>query len=594
MSFAGLATWQAWLLLSGAGALAAGLFLLKLRPPRLLVASLLLWRRVLDQSREQTLWERVRRAVSLVVTVLVALALALAVAQPARRTGKTTRAGGRTLVVIDSSWSMLARTPSGETRWERAIAEARRLAAAASGSEVALATTADGVVEGPTTDLALVQAGLDRIAPRGADATSWPGVAGADVVHFISDGAVARSLDPAVVVHSVFEFAANVAITAFDVRPSLVGVNAGDAYLEMANFAPAAQKVRVTLTRGTAKVFDRTFDMAPGEAVRQVMPIARGSDGALRARVEAPDNALEIDDEAFAWVERARPVRVTVVGGETRWLRALLERDADVQATFVEPSAYRAGDEGVVIFDRWAPNDPPPGPAMFFAPPPDTTWLAGGAEELRPRWEVAGEHPVVLGVDPFTLTIQKARAYKSTALVPVARSARGTPLVYVGESAGRLVVVTFGSGESNLASAPGFPVLVGNALAWLARPLPTRARRPGLVPLDASVSKVTRLDSPAGRPGGSLPIVRVNATAITDLFVPGLYVAEGAGAHSTIAVNAGDAQISNLMRTSLASGGTAQQVAAGRSERPWWVYCAAFGFALALAEWWTWQRRITV
>ena len=48
----------------------------------MLVPSLLLWQRVLDEPRELTLWERIRRAVSLVLTVVIALALALAVDAP--------------------------------------------------------------------------------------------------------------------------------------------------------------------------------------------------------------------------------------------------------------------------------------------------------------------------------------------------------------------------------------------------------------------------------------------------------------------------------------------------------------------------------
>ena len=52
MTFAAMAAWQGWLLLVGAVAFAAWLFLLKLRPPRVLVSSLLLWRRVLDESRD--------------------------------------------------------------------------------------------------------------------------------------------------------------------------------------------------------------------------------------------------------------------------------------------------------------------------------------------------------------------------------------------------------------------------------------------------------------------------------------------------------------------------------------------------------------
>ena len=105
---------------------------------------------------------------------------------------------------------------------------------------------------------------------------------------------IARPLDASVVVHSVFEPAANVAITAFDVRPSLAGRNAGDAYLEVANFAPAAQQVHVTLTRGAASVFDRSFDMAPGEALRQVIPLdARARFVAARPRRRAPTTRSE-------------------------------------------------------------------------------------------------------------------------------------------------------------------------------------------------------------------------------------------------------------------------------------------------------------
>ena len=89
MSFGAMAWWQALLLLAGAAALAVWLFRLKVRPPRIAVPTLFLWRRVLDETRELTWWERVRRAVSLAVTVLIAVALALAVTRPGDR--KSTR-----------------------------------------------------------------------------------------------------------------------------------------------------------------------------------------------------------------------------------------------------------------------------------------------------------------------------------------------------------------------------------------------------------------------------------------------------------------------------------------------------------------------
>src|SRR5580765_2745788 len=107
MSFAAMAAWQAWLMIGVAVAAAAGLFLLKLRPPQVTVPSLLLWRSVLDEARDRTLWERIRRAVSLLAALLITVASALAIRRPHPATPVATAAApsGRLAIVIDSSWS---------------------------------------------------------------------------------------------------------------------------------------------------------------------------------------------------------------------------------------------------------------------------------------------------------------------------------------------------------------------------------------------------------------------------------------------------------------------------------------------------------
>jgi hypothetical protein len=607
VTFGAVPAWLGWLILAAAGALAVRLFLVKLRPPRMFIPSLLLWRRVLDDAREQTLWERIRRAVSLVVTVLIALALALAAVRPGRSAGGSGQAAGtgRLLIVMDSSLSMEASTGRGETRWARGIAEARRLFASSSGAELALATTADGLVEGPTTDLALLESALDRVRPGGGDAAAWPRLAGASAVHFITDGAAARTIDAAVTVHTVFEPADNVGITALEVRPSLTPGTAGDAYLEIGNFAAAAQKVRLRVTRGEVGALDREFDMGPSEVMRQVIPVPQGGGAALRVHVEAPKNALEADDNAFAWVARSRPVTIAVVGDRVEWLREAFARDPGVRAIFLTPSnwtAEAAARTDMVIFDRWAPRELPAVPTLLFAPPPGTPWLtagdAPGSDERRPRWEVPGSHPVVQGVDPFTLTIELARSYTRPSLTPVAQTTKGTPLVYVDESMGsRIVVVTFGAHESNLTSAPGFPVLLGNAVDWLARPTffvtapgvtAPASVRPGLVTLTGTVQRVTGPDK------SPVALTRVSDKVFAVLKQPGLYSVEAGRARDTFAVNVADPQLSNLTRTSAFASTRGRPVTAGSSAWAWWVYCALAAFALAVAEWWTWQRRITV
>jgi hypothetical protein len=594
MTFAAMSAWQAWLLLLAAGAAAAWIFLIKLRPPRTVVPSLLLWQRVLDESREQTLWERIRRAVSLAATIAIALLLAFAAVRLERRVGGQNSNAGRRLIVLDSSLTMLARTSSGETRWQRALAQARRLSSSY-GGDVALATTGDGLIEGPTGDRALIDAALDRTTPTGSDRTLWPHLASTADVHFLTDGALARALEPDVVVHSVFEAAPNVAITAFAVRPSFDPARAAEAYLEVANYSQTSQQVHVVMTRGTSPVMDRKIEMSAGESLRQVIPIARGGSEALRTRVSASQNALAIDDEAFAWVDRARQLAVLVVSDDPAWLSSLLARDPALRGAAVSTAGYAESVEetDLIIFDRWAPKSPPRGPALYIAPPRDTGWLSDASrstnDEVRPRWDLNSAHPVVRGIDTATLTIERARTYAAPDATVVARSARGTPLVSIIETPEqRAVIVGFGPTESNLASAPAFPVLVGNAVDWLTTPFGHDSRTPGLASMNDAVKSV------AGPRGAAVPLAHVNHAALGVLRAPGLYVVEGGGARGTIAVNAGDPRLSDLMKTTLSATDQAGMVRPGASVRPLWIYAAFAAFVLAAVEWWTWQRRITV
>jgi hypothetical protein len=118
---------------------------------------------VLDASPDVTRWEKIRRAVSLIVTVAIAIALGLAVvSHRARREQARRAAAGHSslrLVVVD------AREDTG-TRDEvdRAVAEARRTRRRRSKSPC---DDADGWAWGLTDDAVLVESALGRLASRG-------------------------------------------------------------------------------------------------------------------------------------------------------------------------------------------------------------------------------------------------------------------------------------------------------------------------------------------------------------------------------------------------------------------------------------------
>jgi hypothetical protein len=185
--------------------------------------------------------------------------------------------------------------------------------------------------------------------------------------------------------------------------------------------------------------------------------------------------------------------------------------------------------------------------------------------------------------------VAKARPYASPTLVPVAQSTQGTPLVYVDDARGRrMIVVTFGPDESNLTSAPAFPVLMGNAMDWLVRREEHRSRPAGL----NSFSKAAM--SVRGPEGAQVRLALVGGANLGVLRSPGFYVVDEGGSQRTFAVNIGDPQLSNVGRTTLRPSELRAGVNAGFGGRPWWMYCIAIAFGMILAEWLTWQRRITV
>jgi hypothetical protein len=600
MSFGAMAGWQAWGLLALTAGVLTGLFFMKIRAPRVHVPSLMLWTKVLDATREMTLWERIRKAVSWIVITATGLMLMLALTRPAP--GVTAARGGRRLVVIDSSWSMGAETSNGDSRWERAIAQARTLIVSSAGDEVALATTADGLVEGPTTDTVLLEAALDRIAPAGGEESDWPQLSGVSIVHFITDGTLPRAtadLEAAgakVSVQSVFEAAPNLAITAFEARAASDPESQAEAYLELANYSSNPQKARLVVTRGTANMGDRSIDLAAGEALRLMVPLGKAGDSRVLARLSGPNNALAIDDEAVAWVPGSQPLNVTVVSEVPGFIQVLFERLPGMKATFIAPGAYanpRTGAEDVLIFDHWAPAQAPAKPSLYIMPPesgPAAAWMGTTRRETSPKWATSLAHPVLNGVDPTTVSIERARTVESDKWTPIAKSATGTPLVSVAETPEyRRVLLGFGSNEaeSNVALQPAFPVLMVNTLEWLARPSLGVQVRPGVVPLPAAVAHLTSPD------GKAVSVTTFGDTRLARIASPGLYLAEGGGMRSALAANVGDPQVSNVSRTSL-SASTQASTSAIETNDPWWPVLIAIAFVLGLAEWWTWQRRITV
>src|SRR5207247_453188 len=106
------------------GAVAA-IYLLKLKRRGLLVSSSLLWREVLKNNNAESLFEKLRWWISLFLQILFVTLIVVALAQP-----KLNSSGdGSTVLILDASASMQARSPGdlNRTRFELAQAAATNL-----------------------------------------------------------------------------------------------------------------------------------------------------------------------------------------------------------------------------------------------------------------------------------------------------------------------------------------------------------------------------------------------------------------------------------------------------------------------------------
>jgi hypothetical protein len=86
----------------------------------------------------------------------------------------------------------------------------------------------------------------------------------------------------------------------------------------------------------------------------------------------------------------------------------------------------------------------------------------------------------------------------------------------------------------------------------------------------------------------------VDDAAVTTLGRTGFYTVRSGGAAAIVPVNAGDPDVSNLQRTHLTDAARTDSGASATRGRPWWLFAVVAAFLLLAAEWWTWQRRVTV
>src|SRR5438094_4106786 len=373
MTFLALTAVQTGLLAAMTVAIIIGLYLLKLRHRRVLISSSILWSRVLDERESHSLWEKLRRIVSIVIAATIALLIALSLARPEIEslTGKNERI----VIVLDSSPTMNTNTSDGKTRWQHAAERAKSLLdSGGPTTEFRVLDTAEVTASAFTTDRNEVRKLIDTMSSKSAE-PHFPRVDGrAAQVYFISDGVAIHSTPSFVKRVSVFEPAENVGITAFEIR-SIPSTPLGyEAYLEVQNFGkPAASGITISGTGGQR--ITRTVRLSRNEVFKEAFDLSGFGGGGVRATIQSKDDALSVDDVAFAYLPIKRRTRTLLVTRGNNSLETLLKLDNYVELLKTDPANYRESPNiDAYIFDRFAPPTPPLRPALLIGAP-TAAWL---------------------------------------------------------------------------------------------------------------------------------------------------------------------------------------------------------------------------
>jgi len=395
---------------------------------RVVVPSLLLWEGLRDHP--------VRSARFLpdwlfFLRLLILLLLIAGLARPYLPQAGNGFGGRRHIVVLDTTASMQAREPDG-TRFDLARQQAQEfLDSLDEGDEAML------IAAGPSPSV-LCDVTRDRHKLRQALADARAVDVGGDLGAALAfaDGARQRSPLPAhVVVFSDLTYGElpaaardritlfqigradeNVAVESIQVQQGrFQGPAAAHAQIQVRNFSPRETHGLLTVAVEGTTVARHGFTLAAQESRRfQASGFPRA--GRLVARLENED-ALPVDNTAWAWVREARSLRVLLVTAPTALATDFrqLARAGGMRLTVVDPASYdaaAAGDFDVVVFHRQASSPAVTVNALYIDPPTDNDrFSVTGTASTMPIVDWEASHPILQGMAVQPLRpLKRARA----------------------------------------------------------------------------------------------------------------------------------------------------------------------------------------
>jgi len=449
-----LTAWQ-WLLLLLVPPAVIALYFLKLKRQPLEVPSTYLWHRTIEDLHVNSLWQRLRQSILLLLQLLVIVLVILAVLRPGWR-GATLK-GSRFIFLIDNSASMTA-TDVQPTRLDEAKRRVTELIAQMKSGDVAMVVSFSdrAEIKQPFTDsrqklrravanikpthrtsdldealrVAASLANPGRTSEEGSGDVRWAEAREADLRIF-TDGGFGKvsnfamgNLEPRYVGIGELD-ARNVGITAFSTQRNPERPEQLQAYARLENFTEKDIKVTATLTIDGERPDTTDVVLPKNEQGGIEFDLGELETGTLRLTIDNKDD-LAVDNLAYAAVNLPRQARVLVITPRNDALTLALSTERSLKLADVSTATPKildskdhlkraaAGNYDLIVYDQCVPREMPQANTLFIGRlPPGDAWKAGKPAGLPQVIDTQRTHPLMRFIDMGNVTIAEGQALDS-------------------------------------------------------------------------------------------------------------------------------------------------------------------------------------
>lgn len=595
------------------------LYILKLRRRREHVSTLMFWEQIFKEKQTTTLFQKLKRILSILLQLLFLTLLVLALARP--QLAFMTKSARQIILIIDRSASMNA-IDGSISRLESAKQNSLRMVDGLRFMDemMVISCHVQPVIHSPFTNhQKSLRGAIQSIQPTDIKTNLQPALE-------LAYSAAQTKPNPEIVIFSDFqqvsesllelikyppekvnlhlsqvgsETSDNVGITQFRVRKSLVNAFDYQTLLTVTNTSEEEKRFNVELYFND-NLFDvRPYTLPPGESKSEIFGNFAFEGGKLKVMLDFED-ALLSDNIAYAALPKREKIPVLLVTRGNSFLEKALAVDEKLELTVVSPEAYdhNVTRYHVVIFDRYNPPTLGGGNYMFIYPPKEgAIWEIGEPLEspIVSDWERG--HRILNYVNLENVQIAEAYQVKPPAKAQVlVRSFEDALLIVDNVPNRKIVFVALNILKSDLPLRIAFPVIVANTIQWFQSA--SRIQEHHLFTgeilrkqLEDEVESVT-ITGPRTQTW-EIP-VEDGELLFDGTSIAGFYELKIGDREEIWAVNLTDEDESQIRAADVVKDLLAEKVVLGGStllRYPPWIYLVFLAITLSVVEWFLYQQR---